>query len=128
MQDIDSIAEVQSITEPARLRCLCVDVNAAGSVSFAKHRRGFARYRRHRRDLGDEASVGPAKAELSVGLSLYLKPFFVNRAVVPATQHRQIRQRRRTAVRPVPDVMTLPEPPAAAGEAAALIAMFERTP
>jgi hypothetical protein len=52
----------------------------------------------------------------------------MDRAVMSAAEHREVRQRRRTAVRPVSDVMSLPEPPPAAGEATALIAMFKRTP
>ena len=128
MQDIDRVAHVQPLAKPARLRRLRVDVDAIGGVPCAKHRRRIARHPWRRRDLGDDASVGPPEAELAVCLSLHLKPFFVNRAVVPTTQHRKVRQRRRAAVRPVPDVMTLPESAAAAGKATALIAMLERAP
>ena|SRR5437762_13323969 len=128
MQDVDCVAEVKSISEPARLRRSCVDVNTIGDVSFAKHRRGVARHRCWRRDLSDDSSVGPPEVELAVWLSLHLKSFFVDRAVVSATEHREIRQRRRTAVRPVTDVMPLPEPSAAARETTALITMLERAP
>ena len=122
MHDVDRIADVQPLAEPAGLRRLRVDVNAGGGIAFAKYCHGIIRYRWRRRDLGDDASVGPPEAELGVCLSLHLKPFFVNRAVVPTTQHREVRQRRRAAV------MTLPESSAAAGKATALIAMLERAP
>jgi len=72
--------------------------------------------------LSDDSSVGPPEVELAVWLSLHLKSFFVDRAVVSATEHR------RTAVRPVTDVMPLPEPSAAARETTALITMLERAP
>ena len=73
MQDIDRVAHVQPLAKPARLRRLRVAVDA-------KHRRGIARHPWRRRDLGDDASVGPPEAQLAVWLSLHLKPFFVDRA------------------------------------------------
>ena len=128
MQDVDRVADVESLSEPAGLRRPCVDVNAFSGISFAKHGDGISRYRRQRRAFDQRRAVGAPEIEFTIRLSLHLKPFFMNRPVVPAAEHREIRERRRTAVRPVLDVMSLPEPPAAAGEPTALIAMFERTP
>jgi hypothetical protein len=42
-------------------------------------------------------------------VSIDVKTFFVHGAVVSAAQHRQIRQCRRTAVRPMAKVMALAE-------------------
>jgi hypothetical protein len=47
-------------------------------------------------------------------------------AMVTPTEHREIRQRRRAAVRPVTDVMALAKAHAATREAAALIAVVKR--
>jgi hypothetical protein len=49
-------------------------------------------------------------------------------AVMPATEQREVRERGRAALRPVADVMPLPEPHATAREAAAAVAMVERPP
>src|SRR5439155_14550720 len=68
----------------------------------------------------------PSESQLSIGLPLHLIALLVDRAVVAATEHREIRQRRRTTVGPVPDVMTLTERQSAAGEAATSLSMLER--
>jgi len=52
----------------------------------------------------------------------------VNRAVMSATQHREIRQRGRAAMGPVSDVMALAEADTAAREATAPVSMLERPP
>jgi len=73
---------------------------------------------------------GPAYAELklAVGLPLTLETLLVDGAVVPATEQREIRQRRRAAMRPVADVMALAERHATAREAAAEVPMVQRPP
>jgi hypothetical protein len=48
--------------------------------------------------------------------------------VMAATEYREIRQRGRAALRPMMEVMALPERQPAAREAAALVAMVERAP
>ena len=48
--------------------------------------------------------------------------------MMPTTEHREIRERRGASVSPVADVMTLAEPSPAAWEAAAAIAMLQRSP
>jgi hypothetical protein len=45
----------------------------------------------------------------AIPLSIHLKTLLVNRAVMPAAQHRQVRQSCRAAVCPVVKVMSLPE-------------------
>jgi hypothetical protein len=51
----------------------------------------------------------------------------VNSAVMPAAQHREVRERRRATVGPMVDVVTLPEAHAAAWEATALVTMLQRS-
>jgi hypothetical protein len=52
----------------------------------------------------------------------------MHRAVVSATQDRQVRERRRPALRPVLDVMALPEAHAVPREPTAAVAMLQRAP
>jgi hypothetical protein len=55
-----------------------------------------------------------------------LKPFFVDRPVVPATKQREVRERRRTALSPMTDVVPVAKAHAAAREPATPVAMLER--
>src|SRR5437773_11067257 len=64
----------------------------------------------------------------TVGLAFDLIALFMNRAVMAATEHREIRQRRRTAACPVADVMPLPDTDSTPREATAAIPMLERSP
>ena len=69
-----------------------------------------------------------AERQRAVGVALDLEALFVHRAVVATTENREIRQRRWPALRPVADVMTLPDPHPATGEATAAVPMLERAP
>jgi hypothetical protein len=60
--------------------------------------------------FGQRPTVGATKSQLAVGLSLDLIAVFVDRTVMPTTQHREVRQSRPASVSPVADVMTLAEP------------------
>ena|SRR5262244_2478907 len=73
-------------------------------------------------------AVRPPEAELSVRLSFDLKAFFVDRSMVSPTQHREIRQLRGAAMRPVPNVMALSERQSATWEATAFVTMLQRAP
>jgi hypothetical protein len=59
----------------------------------------------------------------AVGLSIDLKTLLVNGAMVPATEHGEVRECRRAALCPVFDVMPLTAGKTAAREAAAAVAM-----
>ena len=69
-----------------------------------------------------------AEPELAVGVSIHLVALLVDRAVVPATEQREVRERGRAAVRPVADVMPLAERKPAAGKAAPLVPVVEHPP
>jgi len=79
------------------------------------------------RDLGQKPAVRAAEPKLSVRLSVELVALLVNGAVVPATEQGEIRERGGAPLCPVTDVMSLAEPDATAGEAAAGVSMMERT-
>src|SRR5262245_18926926 len=60
-------------------------------------------------DIRYEPTVWCPELKGTVCLSIDLVALLVDRAVVPATQHREIRQRGRPAFRPVAHVMTFAE-------------------
>src|SRR5204863_7804262 len=67
------------------------------------------------------------ECQRAVGLSFDLITLLMHRAVMPATEHRQIRQRRRTAARPVVDVMALGDTHATARESTPAVSMLKRS-
>ena len=81
-----------------------------------------------KRDLGENPPVRAAEPKLAVRLSIKPVALLVDRAVVPATEHSEIRQRGGTALRPVTNVMALSEADPTAREAAAAVAVVERPP
>ncbi len=92
---------------------------------------GLDRIERHfggRRNLGQELAIRSAEAKRAVRLSIELIALLVDGAMVPATEQGQIRERGGAAVGPVTDVMAVAEPDPAAWEAAAAVAMVERSP
>jgi hypothetical protein len=89
------------------------------------------RIRGHRgrgRDVGEQLAVRSPELKRAVGLSLDLIALLVHRAVMAATEHREVRQRGRAALRPMLEVMALPERQSAARETATLVAVVERAP
>jgi hypothetical protein len=71
------------------------------------------------------ATVRVAELQLTVVQPLDTVALFVDRAVVPPTEHRQVRERGRPAVRPVADVMALAEPHTTAREATGAVSVVE---
>jgi len=69
-----------------------------------------------------------AEHQFAGSQTLDLVSLLVDRSMVPATQQHEVRQRCGPALRPVPDVVPLPEPHTAAGEATALVPMLQRRP
>jgi len=51
---------------------------------------GIARYRGRRRDLRHDLTVRATEAKLAIRLSIELIAFFVNGAVMPATEQREV--------------------------------------
>ena len=123
MQDADRPADIQTLSEPPGHRRSRVNINRRmpSSQRFA----GRGRNGRRRRHFGQRPPVRPPEFEVSVRQSLHLITLFVNRAMVSTAEHREVGQRRRASLRPVPDVMALPERQPAPGEATAAIAMLE---
>ena len=98
------------------------------NVRLAKRIRRIIGNVRRRWHFGDEPPVGAIERERAIGLSFDAVALLVDGAVMPAAEHREIRQRGRAAARPMPDVMPLPDAHAAAGEATSAVAMVQRSP
>ena len=124
MQDIDRPADVEPFAKPARHRCSGVDVEASCVVVLSQCLFRIRWYCGGQRHVEQYVSVRPPEAKLAVRLSFHPIALFVDRTVMPATQHRKVRERRRTSVRPVTNVMPLTERQPAAREATAAIAML----
>ena len=89
---------------------------------------GIAGHCRWRWDLRQKPAVRAAEAKLAVGPSIELVALFVNGAMVPATEHGEIRERGGAPLGPVTDVMSLAEAHPAARETAAAVPVMERPP
>jgi hypothetical protein len=85
-------------------------------------------HRSWRRHLGQEPTVRSPETEDAVGLARDLVALLVHRAVVPATEQGEVRERGRAPLGPVTNVMPLGEAAAAAREAAAAIPVVKRAP
>jgi hypothetical protein len=128
MQDVDRVADVEVLAEPARHRCPRVECQARVSVVSAQHAHRIGRQRGSARHVRQEPTVRPPEPKPSVGESIDPITLLVHRAVVSATQEREIRELRGPALSPVMDVVSLPDTHAAAREATPVVAMVQRPP
>jgi hypothetical protein len=128
VQDVDCPAHVQALAQPARDRGPRVQVESLRFVPLSKDLHRIVRHLGRRRDLRQKPAVRPAEPKLAVRFSIELIALFMDSAVVAATQKGEIRKRRRAALGPVMDVVTLSEANSAAREAAAAVSVVERPP
>ncbi len=128
MQDIDRPPHVQRLAQPLGDRGPRMQVKPVGLVPRSEDFNRIAGHLGWRRHFGERSAVRATEPELAIRLSLELVPLLVHRAVVAATEQREIREGRRAAMGPVPDVMALAEPDPAAREAAAAVSVVEGPP
>jgi hypothetical protein len=128
MQDVDRPAHVQALSQPRRGPSPRVQDQPLRGVPRPQELHGIARHFKRRRDLGQNLAVRAAEPKLAVRLAIELVALLVNGAVVPATEQGEIRERGGAPMRPVTDVMSLPNPDSAAREAAAAVSVVERPP
>jgi len=128
MQDVDRPTHVQALSQPTRARRPRVQAKPLRVVPRSEDVHGIVEHPRRRGHLPQDPAVRAAELKVAVGLSLELVALLVDRAVVPATEQGEVRERRRAALRPVPDVMSLAERKPAAWEAAAPVSVMERAP
>ena len=79
-------------------------------------------------DLGQGSAIRPTKPKRAVEPAMDSVALLVDRAVMPATEQREIGKRRRSPFCPVAEMVPLREADAAAGKATTSIAMIERPP
>src|SRR6266404_3836735 len=109
MQDIDRPAEIEALAEPARARRARVQAEPLNIVLGSKDLDRMFGHCRRRRDIWQDTPVWTPELKRVVGLSIDPIALLVDRAVVPATQQREIRERRRAAFGPVTHVKPLAE-------------------
>jgi hypothetical protein len=97
-------------------------------VPRSQERHGIVGHLRRTRNLGQRPAVRAAEPKLAIRLSIKPVALLVDRAVVPATEHGEIRERSGAPLCPVTDVMALAESDPTAREAAAAVAVVERPP
>ena len=105
-----------------------VETQALRGVLLPERVHWISAHRDGRRHLGQGPAVRPSELERPVGRPRDLVALLVHRAVVPPAEQREVRERRRAALRPVLEMMPLSEPHPAPREAAAVIPVLESPP
>ena len=93
-----------------------------------KSRDRLLRHRGRRRHLRQRPAIRPPESQRAIGPARDLVALLVHGPMMPAAEQREVRERCRAAVRPVAEMMPLPEADAAAGKAATPVPMVERPP
>src|SRR6266542_5606543 len=91
----DRPAEIQALPEPERARRPRVESEALRLVPRPENLDRISGHRDRWRDVGQEAAVRPPEPEHAVGLEFDLIAPLVDRAVVPATEEREVGERGR---------------------------------
>jgi hypothetical protein len=128
VEHVDRVAQVERLTPPVGYRCPGVQDQSILRVPRAHGRDRIRWHGGWRRNVRDDPVVGPPELKRAARLALDLVALFVDRPVVPATEKREVGERRGAALGPVTDVVALAEPGATAREAATVIPMVERSP
>ena len=76
----------------------------------------------------DQSAIRPMELKDAIRLLTDLETFLVDRAMVPTTQQDEIREHSGAAVRPVIDMMALPEAHPTAWKTAAAVAIVKSPP
>ena len=90
MHDIDRVAHIQPLPQPARARRPRVEMKSLPLVLRAERPHRIGRHCYGRRNFGQEPAVRPPEPERFISLPLDVIPLLVNRAVMPATEQREI--------------------------------------
>ena len=128
MQDVDRPADIQRLPQPAGAGRAGVEAEPLRGMARPKELNRICGYHGRRWDVGQRSPVRPPEMKRAVGPARDLVALLVHRAVMPATGQREVRERGRATVRPVPDVMPLADGHAATREAASPVPCLERPP
>ncbi len=94
-------------------------------MSHPESLEGLLWHRGRHRHLRQRSAIRPPESQSPVGPARDLITLLVHGPVMPPAEEREVRERCRTAVRPVAEMMPLAEAAAAAGEAATPVTMVE---
>jgi hypothetical protein len=127
MQDVDGPPHIQALPEPARARRPSIETKAMRFMSYPESLDGLFWHCGRRRHLRQRPAIRPPEPQRPIGPARDLIALLVDGPVMPAAEQREIRERGGTTVRPVAEMMALPEPDTTAGEAATPVPMMERS-
>jgi hypothetical protein len=125
MQDVDRVAHVQTFAQPLWSGRARVQIHGGRPVPGSQNTERIVSNPGRRWHLRQQLASRTAEPQLPIRIALDLNALFVHRPVVSAAQDRKVRERRGPALRPVLDVMTLPEPHPAPREPAAAVSMLQ---
>ena len=128
MEDVDRPADIQALSEPAGTRRSGVEAQPLSVVTPLESADRIGGHLGRRWDLGQGLAIRPTEPKRAVEPAMDSVALLVNRAVMPATEQREIGKRRRSPFRPVAEMVPLREADAAARKATASIAVMERPP
>jgi hypothetical protein len=127
MQDVDRPPHIQALPEPASACRPSVETKAVRFVDHPESLDGLLRHRGRRRHLRQRPAIRPPESQRPVRPARDLITLLVHGPMMPTAEQREVRERGGPAVRPVAEMMTLPEADTTAGEAATPVPMVERS-
>jgi hypothetical protein len=86
MEHVDRVAHIERLAPPERHCGASVQAEAISLILRPNGRHGVGGKVGRRRDFGDHSSIGPSELKRAIRPALELVAFFVDRAVVPATE------------------------------------------
>jgi len=128
MEDVDRPADIQALSEPAGARRSGVEAQTLSVMTPLESADRIGGHLGRWWDLGQGSAIRPTEPKRAVEPAMDSVALLVDRAVMPATEQREIGKRRRSPFRPVAEMVPLREADAAAGKATTSIAMIERPP
>ena len=128
MQDVDRPGHIQSLPEPLGARRPRVDPKALRVMTRAESLYGFNGHRGRWRHIREGPAIRAPERQRAVEPARDLETLLVHRAMMPAAEQGEVRERCRPAMRPVAEIMPLAMAHPAAREAAAPVPSVERSP
>src|SRR5688572_6150372 len=100
MQDVECVTQIQSLTHPGRAGRPRVQAKSLRVVLRAERLDRIGGHCGRGRNVWEQLAVRSPELKRAVGLSIDLIALLVHRAVVPATEQREVRERGRAPLGP----------------------------
>src|SRR5258708_6708105 len=126
MQHINRVADIQPLAAPERYRGPRAQNEILSTILRSQDVDRVGRCRQRARYFGQEPPIRTAEPQLTVVVAVDLVTLLVNGTMMPSTQHGQIRERRRSSLHPMFDVMALADAHATARKATTVASMVYR--